>query len=242
MAGADRPGTISTGTASALAPPWAARVTVIALLVGTALAGLVWHATRLNQVDAWVMRWQEQARPHARGLAAVVAATLPAGIVLVTIVAGATVAWRAGRRDAVVLAISAVPATLLAEVVLKQLVHRQWNGDPDLIFPSGHVAVTAAAAMTAVLLVRVVPAAAPIRVVAAYAGGVAVLLVAAARLVETVHSVTDVVGGAITGLVVTLGSASAITAWFGRPHRRASSGGPVGSDAAPAGGAGQSRS
>ena len=144
------------GSAPALAPPWAAPVAVVALLVGTLLAGLVWHATRLNPVDAWVMRWQELAHSHASGVAEIVSGTLPP-VMLMTMVAGAALAWLAGRRDAVVLALAAAPATLAAELLLKQLVHRQWNGDPALLFPSGHVAVATAAAMTAVLVLRVVP-------------------------------------------------------------------------------------
>jgi membrane-associated phospholipid phosphatase len=69
-----------------------------------------------------------------------------------------------------------------------------------------------------------------------------VLVIAVARLVETVHSLTDVVGGGTTGLVVTLGAASAITKWPRRAHVRASSGALVEVDDAPAPGAGQSRS
>ena len=151
------------GSAPALAPPWAAPVAVVALLVGTLLAGLVWHATRLNAVDAWVMRRQELAFSHAHGVAETVSGVLPAGVTLMIMVAGAAVAWLAGRRDAVALALTAAPATLATELLLKRLVHRQWNGDPNgdpaLIFPSGHVAVATAAAMTAVLVLRVMPVA-----------------------------------------------------------------------------------
>ena len=128
---------------------------------GPSWPALVWHATRLNPVDAWVMRWQERAYSHANGVAEIVSGTLPAGVTLITMVAGAAVAWLAGRRDAVVLALTAAPATLAAEVLLKGLVHRTWNGDPALLFPSGHVAVATAAAMTAVLVLRVVPVAPP---------------------------------------------------------------------------------
>ena len=139
-------------------------------------------------------------------------------------VASAAVAWLAGRRDGVVLALTAAPAALVAEVLLKGLVHRTWNGDPDVLFPSGHVAVATAAAMTAVLVLRVVPVAPRARVAAAALALSFVLLVAMARLVETVHSLTDVVGGGTTGLVVSLGAAMAITAWCRRDHLRASSG------------------
>ena len=208
------------GPAPALAPPWAAPVAVVAFVVGTLLAGWVWHATRLNSVDAWVMHWQERAYSHASGVAQNVSGALPAGVALMVMVAGAAVAWRAGRLDAVLLALTAAPAALAAELLLKRLVHRQWNGDPALLFPSGHVAVATAAAMAAVLVVGVVPAAAPARVAAACLGGGFVLVVAVARMVETVHPLTDIVGGAALGLVVTLGAASAITKW----PRRAGSG------------------
>jgi hypothetical protein len=46
-----------------------------------------------------------------------------------------------------------------------------------------------------------------------------VLVVSAARLVETVHSLTDLLGGGATGLLVTLGAALGITAWSGRGSR-----------------------
>ena len=95
-------------------------------------------------------------------------------------------------------------------MLLKKLAHRQWHGDPDLLSPSGHSAVAVAAALVAIPVLRVGPVARPARVTAAFlAGG---LVIAVARLVETAHSLTDLVGGGITGLVVTLGAASAIMA------------------------------
>ncbi len=221
----DRPVAGPASSAPSLAPPWAAPVAVVALGVGIILTGWVWHATRLNRVDAWVMRWQELAYPHASGVAEIVSGTLPP-VMLMTMVACAVLAWLAGRRDAVVLALAAAPATLAAELLLKQLVHRQWQGDPALIFPSGHSAVATAAAMTAVLVLRVVPVAPSARVAAACLGGGFVLVIALARLVETVHSLTDIVGGATTGLVVTLGAALAIAKW----PRRAASGHAQGGD------------
>ncbi len=221
----DRPVAGPASSAPALAPPWAAPVAVVALLFGTLLAGLVWHATRLDPVDAWVMRWQLLAYPHASGVATIVSLTLPP-VMLMTMVAGAALAWLAGRRDAVVLALAAAPATLVAEKLLKQIVHRQWEGDPALLFPSGHVAVATAAAMTVVLVLRVVPVTPPNRVAAACLGGGFVLVIAVARMVETVHPLTDIVGGATTGLVVTLGVALAIAKW----PRRAGSGQAQGGD------------
>ena len=73
------------------------------------------------------------------------------------------------------------------------------------------------------------------------------LVVAVARLVETVHTLTDVLGGGATGLLVTLGAASAITALWRLAHVRAGSSPGVlrrlvEVDDPPAPGAGQSRS
>jgi len=206
----------SASSAPALAPPWAAPVVAAALLVGSVLAALVWHATRLDRVDAWVMRWQEMAYEHGHGVAASVSDAL-APVALLTVAAGAALAWRARRRDAAVLALVAIPTTLVVEVLLKRLVHRQWPGGPALIFPSGHLAVATAAALTAVLVLRVAPIAPRARVVVAWLAGGFVLVIAAARLVETVHSLSDLVGGGATGLVVTLGAALTITAWSRRP-------------------------
>jgi membrane-associated phospholipid phosphatase len=197
-----------------LAPPWAGAVADTALLAGSLLAALVWHATRLDPVDAWVMRWQELASAHARGLAAVVSATL-GPMALLTMVAGAALGWLARRRDLMALALAAVPLTLAVEILLKRLVHRQWEGDPALIFPSGHVAIAIAAALTAVVAVRVVPVAPSARLAVACLTGSYALAIAVARLVETVHPLTDVLGGAATGVMVTLGGALALTAVSG---------------------------
>ena len=122
-----------------LAPPWAAAVALTALVIGSLLAALVWHATRLDPVDAWVLPWQELASTHARGLAANVSATLKP-VVLLTMVAGAVIGWRVKRRDLIALAMVALPTTFAVEFLLKRLVHRQWEGDPALLFPSGHAA------------------------------------------------------------------------------------------------------
>jgi hypothetical protein len=59
------------------------------------------------------------------------------------------------------LALAAVPVTLAAEILLKWLVHRQWEGDPQFLFSSGHAAIASAAALTAVVAVQVTPVARP---------------------------------------------------------------------------------
>ena len=206
-----------------LAPPWAAAVALTALLTGSVLAALVWHATRLDPVDAWVLRWQELAFIQAGGLAAIISATLRP-VVLLTMVAGAIIGWRVRRRDLIVLAIVALPATLAVERLLKRLVHRQWKGDPALLFPSGHAAMATAVALTAVLALRVAPVGHRARLAVTGLTVGYVLAIAMARLVETVHPLTDVLGGIATGLVVPLGAALALTAMFGwGPPDRASS-------------------
>ena len=194
-----------------LAPPWAAAVAVAAFLAGSVLAALVWHATRLDRVDAWVLRWQVLANIRAGALATLVAASLKP-VVVATMVAGALLGWLIRRRDLTALALVALPVTLAAEVLLKRVVHRQWEGDPDLLFPSGHVAMATAAALVTVLAVRVAPVAPRLRPVVAWLAGGYVCTIALARRVETVHSLTDLLGGAATGLAVTLGTALAITA------------------------------
>jgi len=244
--GPDRPvaATLRTGAADrapALAPPWTAPVLAVALGVGAVMVVVAWHATRLDAVDTWVMRWQERADSHAGGLAKLVSATAPVGLMVFAMAVGVALAWLAGRRDAVVLALTAAPAALVVELMLKELVHRTWNGDPALIFPSGHVAVATASALTAVLVLRAVSAAPSARLAAACAAWGLVLVVAVARLVETVHSLTDVLGGAAVGVAVTLGLALIITDWWRRVHPRTSPNSVVGGRAADSG-AGQRRS
>jgi membrane-associated phospholipid phosphatase len=213
------------GRMPALAPVWAAAVAVAALTVGSLLAAVVWHARQLDPVDAWVMRWQQLVYPHGHRAAAIVSGTvLP--VAVVTTVACAAVAWRAQRRDALVLALAAVPATLGVNTVLKQLVHRQRPGGPGLLYPSGHIALATAAALVAVLVVRVTPFQPRVRMFVPWLAGSFVLVIATARLTETVHALTDLVGGAATGLVVTLGAALTITLVAGRCLGRGVPAGP----------------
>jgi membrane-associated phospholipid phosphatase len=183
-------------------------------LTGSVLAALVWHATRLDPVDTWVLRWQELAFVRAGRLASSISATLKP-VVLLTMVVAAVLGWRVKRRDLILLAVAALPATLAVEMVLKRLVHRQWEGDPALLFPSGHAAMGVAVALTAVLAVRLAPIAPRIRLAVAFLTVGYALAIAVARLVETVHPLTDVLGGVATGVVVTLGAALVLTAMFG---------------------------
>jgi undecaprenyl-diphosphatase len=179
---------------------------------------MVWHTTRLDSVDAWVLRWQEVARTHTGGVASIVSATL-APVVVLTMVTGAVLGWRVQRWDLTFFALAALPATYAVEVLLKRLVHRQWEGDPALIFPSGHTAMATAVALTAVLAVRVTRGASGIRRIVVCLTVGYVVAIAVARLVETVHPLTDLLGGVATGLVITLGVALALTALFGYGRR-----------------------
>ena len=197
-----------------LAPPWAAAVALTALLTGSLLAALVWHATRLGPLDAWVLRWQELAYARAGGLAAILSATLNP-VVLLTMLAGAVLGWQVNRRDLMVLALAALPATLTLEILLKRVVHRQWEGDPALLFPSGHAAMATAVAIIALLALRVAPVVPRARLVVACLTVGYALVIVVARLVETVHPLTDVLGGIATGLVVTLGAGLGLTATSG---------------------------
>jgi hypothetical protein len=119
MMSTGRPSALSV-TGVPLAPRWATVVALAAFVTGSFLAALVWHATRLDPVDAWVLRWQELAFTQAGRLAAIVSATLEP-VVLLTIVACTVIGWWARRRDLILLALLALPATLAAELLLKQL-------------------------------------------------------------------------------------------------------------------------
>ena len=209
-----RVGASSARSTGPLAPPWAGRVAAAAILCVGLLGALVWHATKLDQVDAWAYRWQAIAHQHAGRVAAVISGT-EAPVVALAMLACALLSWRAGRRDAVLLAVTVVPAALAAEMLLKQPVHRRWHGDAALIFPSGHPAVATAAAVAAAMVLRVVPVTSRTRLAVALVGGGYVLVVGAARLVEIVHALTDVLGGIATGVAIALGLALAIT-WLTR--------------------------
>jgi membrane-associated phospholipid phosphatase len=197
-----------------LSPRFALVAGVAAASVVVLVAALVWHTRRPNAADAEMMRWQEVARVWGDGIATtIVHAVGP--LVVLAMLASAALAWRVKRWDAVVLALVAAPGTLVIELLLKQVVHRQRPGGPDLLYPSGHVAAATAAAVTAVLVLRATLASPRARVRVAWLAGLLVVVIAAARLVQTVHFVTDVVGGVALGLAVTCWAALAITAGAG---------------------------
>jgi membrane-associated phospholipid phosphatase len=197
---------ISPGPVS-LAPPWAAVAAAFAILVTTALGGLVWHSTRLPSLDAWALYLLGA---HSEGQFRL-ATELAIGLRALTvggIVATALLSWLTLRRwNAVALAVTAPATTLAVEKLLKLLVARQAPGSAMFQYPSGHVAVATALALSLALILR--PAMARPRVKLSIGLSVALLvpLMALARLVETAHMLTDVIGGVSTGVAVTLGAA-----------------------------------
>jgi membrane-associated phospholipid phosphatase len=199
------------GLTPALAPRWAVPAVAVAVAVVAALTPLVWHMRQPNQVDAWVMSWQEVAYGHAGRLAGVVTDVLMRAAVAVTL-ASVGLAWLARRLDALVLAVTAVPTTLVVNRLLKEVVHRQPPEGPLLLFPSGHLAMAAAAVVTAVLVVRVTAASPRARRAVTWLASGFLAALAVARLAETIHYLTDVLAGAATGLAITLAAALGITA------------------------------
>ena len=138
-----------------LAPPWAPAAAALAFLVTAVLSGLVWHSTRLPGLDAWVLHLLgAHSGDRQFRLATGVASGLRA-LVVGGIVATALVAWMALRRwSAVALAVLAPAATLAAEKLLKPLVARRAPGSTVFLYPSGHVAVATALALSLVLILR----------------------------------------------------------------------------------------
>jgi membrane-associated phospholipid phosphatase len=187
-----------------LAPPWARTVTAVAVLVTGLVGASVWHSRRLGTVDAWALR--ELGAHSERGFR--LASAISAGARPVAIVASLAIfafAWRSlPRRAGIVLALASPAAALAAEKLLKPVVARQPTGYDVFLYPSGHLAVTTALALTATLVARSAGLRPWTRAAVATAGGVLVLVLARARLAEFVHSLSDVVGGMATGVAVTL--------------------------------------
>jgi membrane-associated phospholipid phosphatase len=189
---------------NSLAPPWTPAATAAAVLVTVVVTGLVWHSTRLTGLDAWVLHLLgahsgERRFQVATGLRA---------LTLGGIVATALVSWMALRRwNAVALAVLAPAVTLAVDKLLKPLVARRAPASTVFHYPSGHVAVATALALSLVLILRPTLPRPRAKALVGLCAALLVSLMAWARLVETAHLLTDVVGGASTGVAVTLGAA-----------------------------------
>ena len=129
-------------------------------------------------------------------------------LVLGGIVATALVSWMVLRRwNAVALAVLAPMATLAVDKLLKPLVARRAPASTVFHYPSGHVAVATALALSLVLILWPTMTRPRVKALVGLCAALLVLLMAWARLVETAHLLSDVVGGVSTGVAVTLGTA-----------------------------------
>ena len=190
-----------------LAPPWAAGAITVAVLITGGVGALVWHSEQLGSIDAWALRELGAHSYREFQLASGIAASLrPVAIFGTMAIAG--LAWAVLRRwNGVILSLAAPPVTFAVEKLLKQLVARRSPGVSVFLYPSGHLAVATALALTLVLVVRSAGARPSIRVSAMACASLFVLVMAKARLAETAHSLSDVIGGVATGAAVTLAAA-----------------------------------
>ena len=93
------------------------------------------------------------------------------------------------------------------EKLLKPLVARRAPTSTVFHYPSGHMAVATALALSLVLILQLTMTRPRVKTLVELAAAYFVSLMAWARLVETAHLLTDVVGGVSTGVAVTLGAA-----------------------------------
>jgi membrane-associated phospholipid phosphatase len=191
-----------------LAPPWTPAAAAVAIAVTVVLTGLVWHSTRLPQLDAWVLHLLGAHRDEPQFRLATEVATGLRAVTLGGIVVTALVSWVVLRRwNAVALAVLAPAATLAADKLLKPLVARRAPASTVFHYPSGHVAVATALALTLVLILWPTMTRPRVKALVGLGAALLVSLMAWARVVETAHLLTDVIGGVSTGMAVTLGAA-----------------------------------
>jgi membrane-associated phospholipid phosphatase len=191
---------------ASLAPRWAPAAAVLGVLVTGLIAALVWHSRQLPGLDAWVEDRLGARTDLQFRLAGEVASGLR-GITVLGVVAAAG-AWAVLRRwNGVALALLAPAATLAAELLLKPLVARRAPESTTFHYPSGHVAVATALAVSLLLLVRFAGSRPAVRLATVAATSLLVVAMALAVLVATAHLFSDVVGGVATGVAVTLAAA-----------------------------------
>jgi membrane-associated phospholipid phosphatase len=193
---------------SSLAPPWTPAATAVAILVTVVVTGLVWHSTRLPGLDAWALHLLgahtgERQFRLATGVATALRALTFSGIVATALVS--SIALR--RWNAAALAVLAPAVTLAADKLLKPLVARRASGSTAFHYPSGHVAVATAFALSLMLILRPTLTRPRVKALVGLCAALLVSLMAWARLTETAHLLTDVVGGMSTGVAATLGIA-----------------------------------
>jgi membrane-associated phospholipid phosphatase len=179
-----------------------------AIVVTVVLSGLVWHSTRLPGLDAWGLDLLGASSGEPRWRLATRVATGLRALIVGGVVAVALVAWMALRRwNALALALMAPAATLAVERLLKVLVARRAPASTVFHYPSGHVAMATMLVLCLILILRPTVVRPQVKLLAGLAATLLVPLMAGARLVETAHLLTDVVGGVSTAVAVTLGVA-----------------------------------
>jgi membrane-associated phospholipid phosphatase len=111
------------------------------------------------------------------------------------------------RWHAVALAVMAPAATFVVDRLLKPLVARKAPGSPVFHYPSSHVAVATALALSLVLVLQPSMVRPRVKTLLGLSAALLVALMGLARLVETAHLLTDVAGGVSAGVAVTLAAA-----------------------------------
>jgi membrane-associated phospholipid phosphatase len=177
-----------------------------------ALALVLWTAAlpALLGVDVWVnqwiqLHWSEPMRIVARSLGTVVEALL-IGLLALVLLTG-----RLARRSQVIAGALAVAGGAIVSEVLKTAIERfRPDAAPGMVaansFPSGHVVVTAVAALALLRLVRRCRWPRGVKVAAAVVAVGAVALQAVARLLLGAHWITDVIASLLLAIVWVLGT------------------------------------
>jgi membrane-associated phospholipid phosphatase len=115
----------------------------------------VWHSTRLPELDAWVLHLLGAHSGERQFRFATGVATGLRALTLGGIEATAIVSWMALRRwNAVAPAVQVAAVTLAVDKLLKPLVARRATASTVFHYPSGHVAVATALALSLVLILR----------------------------------------------------------------------------------------
>ena len=198
---------LATGAACALA------VVVLALLVAPTPAVT-------TPIDAWWQETMEGARPDGVITVARVLSYVGGGWVAVwlcpILLAVAALIVR-GWRTAIVVVVMLLLSTTTVQVVKNLVARERPDGmlvDSDFgSFPSGHAAN---AATIAVVLWLILP-----RVLGLILGAIWAAVMALSRTVLSVHWLSDVIGGALTGVAIGLLVAAAFGSWSrARPRAR----------------------
>ncbi|GGD38499.1 hypothetical protein GCM10010915_19150 [Microbacterium faecale] len=198
---------LATGAACALA------VVVLALLVAPTPAVT-------TPIDAWWQETMEGARPDGAVTVARVLSYVGGGWVAVwlcpILLAVAALIVR-GWRTAIVVVVMLLLSTTTVQVVKNLVARERPDGmlvDSDFgSFPSGHAAN---AATIAVVLWLILP-----RVLGLILGAIWAAVMALSRTVLSVHWLSDVIGGALTGVAIGLLVAAAFGSWSrARPRAR----------------------